>query len=158
MHTACVLTVTQIVSRASSVKSMAGNPPRLRMIQTSRMSLAGGQPEPPTITVSTFNIWCPLFRSEAFRQFASLLLLRLIAVPRRRMHDSAESRECHFKEQYMERNRKIIELLDKLDSDVICLQEFWVSNHELVDLYKSHFCRRSAPLPETSARILAAHT
>eukprot|EP00283_Hemiselmis_rufescens_P004714 CAMPEP_0173423418 /NCGR_PEP_ID=MMETSP1357-20121228/3729_1 /TAXON_ID=77926 /ORGANISM="Hemiselmis rufescens, Strain PCC563" /LENGTH=627 /DNA_ID=CAMNT_0014386531 /DNA_START=23 /DNA_END=1906 /DNA_ORIENTATION=+ len=93
-----------------------------RGIQTSRLSLGGGEPEPETITVSTFNIWCPLFR---------------------RIHQpEGETRECEFREEYMTRNRKIIKLLEELDSDVICLQEFWVSNIELVDLYKRHFCQR----------------
>ena len=41
----------------------------------------------------------------------------------------------------------IIKLLDELDSDIICLQEFWVNNQELVDLYKSHFSRRCVPPP-----------
>eukprot|EP00285_Hemiselmis_virescens_P009237 CAMPEP_0173408568 /NCGR_PEP_ID=MMETSP1356-20130122/70061_1 /TAXON_ID=77927 ORGANISM="Hemiselmis virescens, Strain PCC157" /NCGR_SAMPLE_ID=MMETSP1356 /ASSEMBLY_ACC=CAM_ASM_000847 /LENGTH=462 /DNA_ID=CAMNT_0014369899 /DNA_START=1 /DNA_END=1386 /DNA_ORIENTATION=+ len=97
----------------------------MRGIKTSRLSLGGGAPDPETITVSTFNIWCPLFR---------------------RMSEAVDgvdgARECEFRDQYMQRNRDIITLLDDLDSDVICLQEFWVSNIELVDLYKSHFCQR----------------
>lgn len=36
--------------------------------------------------------------------------------------------ESSFREMYLERNRKIIKLLDELDSDIICLQEFWVDN------------------------------
>lgn len=53
-----------------------------------------------------------------------------------------EVRESQFKDLYMERNRNIIKLLDELDSDVICLQEFWVDSQELVDLYQSHFSQR----------------
>jgi mRNA deadenylase 3'-5' endonuclease subunit Ccr4 len=79
-----------------------------------------GQPA-PTLTVSTFNIWCPLFR---------------------RMHDEDASREAAHRELYMERNRKIIQLIDTLDSDVVCLQEFWVDNMDFVDLYKTAFSRR----------------
>jgi hypothetical protein len=72
-----------------------------------------------------------LCRCANFRSFAFLHPIR------RRMHDEKETGageqskplcESSFRDLYLERNRKIIKLLDELDSDIICLQEFWVDN------------------------------
>ena len=72
-----------------------------------------------------------LFRCAEFCSFAVLPSMR------RRMHDEGKTGageqskplcESSFRDLYLERNRKIIKLLDELDSDIICLQEFWVDN------------------------------
>jgi hypothetical protein len=59
------------------------------------------------------------------------------------MHDEEQSREAAHRELYMERNRKIIDLIESLDSDVVCLQEFWMDGPiDFIDLFKAKFSRR----------------
>lgn len=73
-----------------------------------------------TLQISTFNIWCPLFRriegGGAGRDGAA--------------------RECDYRELYVPRNLEIIEQILQEDSDIVCIQEFWVDNADMVELYK----------------------
>jgi len=63
--------------------------------------------------VTTFNMLCPLFR-------------RL----------QGEERESSFPAIYNERQQEILKLLQSCGSDIICLQEFWVNNEEIVKMYR----------------------
>lgn len=47
--------------------------------------------------------------------------------------------ESDQEDMYMSRNRAIIQDLQEKDPDIICLQEIWLSNEKLVDLYEDAF-------------------
>ena len=48
--------------------------------------------------------------------------------------------EMERPEEYMQRNRKIIDQLLDSNADIICLQEFWSRNEELQSLYVTRLC------------------
>ena len=72
------------------------------------------------LTVSTFNVLCPLFRR----------------VPQNGT-EGEMGRESGNRSMYLDRHAGILELLLQLDSDIICLQEFWVGNDDLVALFRA---------------------
>eukprot|EP01031_Cornospumella_fuschlensis_P030164 gene30163-36440_t len=47
--------------------------------------------------------------------------------------------ESDVEDMYLARNLDIIQELQEKDPDIICLQEFWLSNEKLVDLYEHAF-------------------
>ncbi|XP_010246364.1 PREDICTED: uncharacterized calcium-binding protein At1g02270-like isoform X2 [Nelumbo nucifera] len=65
------------------------------------------------ISCTTFNILAPIYK-------------RL----------NSERRESDFREYWLSRNECILERLLHLKSSIICLQEFWVGNEELVGMYE----------------------
>ncbi|CAM9970436.1 unnamed protein product [Discosporangium mesarthrocarpum] len=66
----------------------------------------------PSFTITTFNVLAPIFKRVGKR------------------------RESEFPKQYVERHSNILEHLQGLNSDVICLQELWVSNPEMMGMYE----------------------
>ncbi|XP_056684690.1 uncharacterized calcium-binding protein At1g02270 [Spinacia oleracea] len=65
------------------------------------------------ISCTTFNILAPIYK-------------RL----------GGGTRESEFRESWHCRNNKILDMLLDLKSSVLCLQEFWVDNEELVGMYE----------------------
>ncbi|KAH9624760.1 hypothetical protein KSS87_003530 [Heliosperma pusillum] len=68
---------------------------------------------PNTISCTTFNILAPIYK-------------RL----------GGGMRESDFTESWLSRNENILDRLLHLKSSVICLQEFWMGNEELVRMYE----------------------
>ena len=75
-----------------------------------------------TLQISTFNIWCPLFR-------------RMGSGGAEGAGGGGDARECDYRELYVPRNLEIIEQILEEDSDIVCIQEFWVNNADMVGLY-----------------------
>ncbi|KAK4277664.1 hypothetical protein QN277_015626 [Acacia crassicarpa] len=70
----------------------------------------------PLITCTTFNILAPIYK--------------------RLDQEDASCRESHFRPFWLDRNDRILDWLLQERSSIICLQEFWVGNSELVNLYE----------------------
>ncbi|KAI4340955.1 hypothetical protein MLD38_025742 [Melastoma candidum] len=70
----------------------------------------------PCITCTTFNILAPIYK--------------------RLNHADPSCRESDYKEYWMKRNQMILDWLLDERSSIICLQEFWVGNEELVNIYE----------------------
>lgn len=68
---------------------------------------------PDTIACTTFNILAPIYK---------------------RMGGGV--RESEFRESWYSRNNSILDRLLQFKSSIICLQEFWVANDELVGMYE----------------------
>ncbi|XP_024532103.1 uncharacterized calcium-binding protein At1g02270 [Selaginella moellendorffii] len=66
------------------------------------------------LSCTTFNIHAPIYR---------------------RLGHDEESRESGSRDLWLSRNQKILDLLLQKNSSVVCLQEFWLANDELVQLY-----------------------
>ncbi|KAH7295943.1 hypothetical protein KP509_26G000700 [Ceratopteris richardii] len=66
-----------------------------------------------SISCTTFNILAPIYKRV----------------------NKQGIRESDFRESWLSRNNKIVELLLLSNSSVICLQEFWLGNRELEHLY-----------------------
>ncbi|KAJ0111665.1 hypothetical protein Patl1_00723 [Pistacia atlantica] len=70
----------------------------------------------PCISCTTFNILAPIYK---------------------RLDEQNQSlRESDFKESWFKRNQAILDWLLYERSSIICLQEFWVGNEELVRMYQ----------------------
>ncbi|XP_061364062.1 uncharacterized calcium-binding protein At1g02270-like isoform X2 [Gastrolobium bilobum] len=70
----------------------------------------------PCITCTTFNILAPIYK---------------------RINDEDPScRESDYRAYWLARNHRILDWLLHERSSIICLQEFWVGNEELVNLYE----------------------
>lgn len=78
-------------------------------------AIASSISDPDSISCTTFNILAPIYK--------------------RITHEEPTIRESHFKELWLDRNQRILDCLLYERSSIICLQEFWVGNEELVDLY-----------------------
>ncbi|CAH1446604.1 unnamed protein product [Lactuca virosa] len=70
---------------------------------------------PSCFSCTTFNILAPIYK-------------RLI-------HEDRNCRESEIKAYWLDRNERILDLLLRERSSIICLQEFWVNNEELVNMY-----------------------
>ncbi|XP_019454878.1 PREDICTED: uncharacterized calcium-binding protein At1g02270-like isoform X2 [Lupinus angustifolius] len=77
-------------------------------------SIQENQQQQTCITCTTFNILAPIYK--------------------RLNHES--SRESDFRANWLARNHRILDWLLYERSSIICLQEFWVGNEELVNLYE----------------------
>lgn len=66
----------------------------------------------------------------------SILTFNILAPCYKRLQSEAD-RESSYDNVWMERNKKIIDLVERLDLNLICLQEFWVKNRSFVQLYES---------------------
>ncbi|BAT81574.1 uncharacterized calcium-binding protein At1g02270-like isoform X2 [Vigna umbellata] len=78
-------------------------------------SMQDNQNQPPFVTCTTFNILAPIYK--------------------RLNHEDQNCRESDFKACWLARNQRILDWLLYERSSIICLQEFWIGNEELVDLY-----------------------
>jgi hypothetical protein len=67
-----------------------------------------------SVSCTTFNILAPVYK---------------------RM-DSESCRESQFRDDWQKRNQKILDMLLEKRSSIICLQELWVGNEELVEMYE----------------------
>eukprot|EP01041_Mallomonas_annulata_P008789 gene8789-18181_t len=72
------------------------------------------------IKVASFNILAPVYN---------------------RISGGDNRRESEFEDQYLNRNRRICDLLEQVDADVICIQEFWSSDRKLKNLFTDRLCR-----------------
>ncbi|KAJ4835636.1 hypothetical protein Tsubulata_015308 [Turnera subulata] len=80
----------------------------------SSLSMKGRQQ--PCITCTTFNILAPIYKRVYF--------------------NDQTSRESEYRAYWLARNQKILDSLLHERSSIICLQEFWVGNEELVNMYE----------------------
>ncbi|XP_057507631.1 uncharacterized calcium-binding protein At1g02270-like isoform X2 [Actinidia eriantha] len=82
-------------------------------------SYAIGSPisDPNSISCTTFNILAPIYK--------------------RLNKEDQSCRESDFRANWLNRNHKILDWLLYERSSIICLQEFWVGNEELVDMYET---------------------
>ncbi|KAI3508073.1 hypothetical protein L1887_23073 [Cichorium endivia] len=71
--------------------------------------------DPTCFSCTTFNILAPIYK-------------RLI-------HEDRTCRESEFRPYWLDRNERILDMLLREQSSIICLQEFWVNNEELVNMY-----------------------
>ncbi|KAK9291476.1 hypothetical protein L1049_019424 [Liquidambar formosana] len=70
----------------------------------------------PCISCTTFNILAPIYK--------------------RLKHEDPSCRESDYRAYWLARNRRILDWLLCERSSIICLQEFWVGNEELVNMYE----------------------
>lgn len=68
------------------------------------------------VSCTTFNILAPIYKRIG----------------------SEARRESQFRESWLRRNKSILEMLLLTRSSIICLQEFWLGNEELVHLYEDN--------------------
>ncbi|KAK8513153.1 hypothetical protein V6N13_032403 [Hibiscus sabdariffa] len=73
-------------------------------------------PHQPCITCTTFNILAPIYK--------------------RLSHKDKNDRESDYRTYWLARNQRILDSLLYERSSIICLQEFWVGNEELVNMYE----------------------
>ncbi|XWS50248.1 hypothetical protein CRYUN_Cryun12cG0072100 [Craigia yunnanensis] len=73
-------------------------------------------PHQPCITCTTFNILAPIYK--------------------RLSHKDQNCRESDYRTYWLARNQRILDSLLYERSSIICLQEFWVGNEELVNMYE----------------------
>ena len=73
-----------------------------------------------TVTVSTFNLWCPEYR---------------------RVGDEG-TRESSFPEMYTQRQERLLGLPVWRESDIVCCQEFWYASPDVFEMYVSSLRRR----------------
>ncbi|KAJ7965214.1 Calcium-binding endonuclease/exonuclease/phosphatase family [Quillaja saponaria] len=71
----------------------------------------------PCITCTTFNILAPIYKRVNQKQ-------------------DQNCRESDYRPYWLTRNHRILDWLLYERSSIICLQEFWVGNEELVNLYE----------------------
>lgn len=67
-----------------------------------------------SVSCTTFNILAPIYKRI----------------------DSESCRESEFRDCWRKRNQEILEMLLEKRSSIICLQELWVGNEELVEMYE----------------------
>ncbi|GLJ43270.1 hypothetical protein SUGI_0898380 [Cryptomeria japonica] len=76
-----------------------------------------GSPVVNSVTCTTYNILAPIYKRI----------------------NSEGIRESEYREYWFSRNKSILEILLQKRSSIICLQEFWIKNEELVDMYEKRF-------------------
>ncbi|CAM8894084.1 unnamed protein product [Rhodiola kirilowii] len=87
-----------------------------RVLRTGSYAIASSVKElSPFISCTTFNILAPIYK---------------------RLNKDDSCRESDYRGFWLTRNRKILDWLLEERSSIICLQEFWVGNEELVRLYE----------------------
>lgn len=67
-----------------------------------------------SVSFTTFNILAPIYKRI----------------------DSESCRESEFRDYWRKRNQEILDMLLEKRSSIICLQELWVGNQELVEMYE----------------------
>ncbi|KDP37579.1 hypothetical protein JCGZ_08270 [Jatropha curcas] len=71
----------------------------------------------PCFTCTTFNILAPIYK-------------------RLNVNNNQEFRESQFRAYWLARNHQILDSLLRERSSIICLQEFWLDNEEMVNMYE----------------------
>ncbi|KAM7499847.1 hypothetical protein LguiA_024261 [Lonicera macranthoides] len=87
-----------------------------RVSRIGRYAIASSITDPTCFSCTTFNILAPIYK--------------------RLNQEDQSCRESDNRAYWLKRNRRILDLLLYERSSIICLQEFWVANEELVNLYK----------------------
>eukprot|EP00897_Mesotaenium_endlicherianum_P007144 jgi/Mesen1/6458/ME000033S05748 len=100
---------TQLRSALSPISAtlVSGADPSTQVVQETQVS------QDLSVSCTTFNILAPIYkrvRGEGIR-------------------------ESEFREVWLKRNNQILDMLIENGSTVLCLQEFWIGNEELVKLY-----------------------
>ncbi|XP_040992063.1 uncharacterized calcium-binding protein At1g02270-like isoform X2 [Juglans microcarpa x Juglans regia] len=86
---------------------------------TQTVSVGGAEQKEGSISCTTFNILAPIYKRVDQQEQNQCL------------------RESDFRAFWMGRNRAILDwLLYESSSNIICLQEFWVGNEEIVRMYQ----------------------
>ncbi|XP_073314783.1 uncharacterized calcium-binding protein At1g02270-like isoform X1 [Primulina huaijiensis] len=78
-------------------------------------AIASSITDPTCVSCTTFNILAPIYK--------------------RLNQDDPSYRESDVKDYWLNRNKKILDRLLYERSSIICLQEFWIGNEELVNIY-----------------------
>ncbi|XP_023771842.1 uncharacterized calcium-binding protein At1g02270 isoform X2 [Lactuca sativa] len=86
-----------------------------RVSRVGSYAISSAIADPNCFSCSTFNILAPIYK-------------RLI-------HEDHACRESEIRAYWLNRNEGILDLLLCEKSSIICLQEFWVGNEELVNMY-----------------------
>ncbi|XP_042018217.1 uncharacterized calcium-binding protein At1g02270-like [Salvia splendens] len=86
-----------------------------RLSRIGSYAIASSIKDPSCISCTTFNILAPIYK--------------------RLNHEDPSLRESDVKDYWMDRNQRILNWLLCERSSIICLQEFWVGNEELVSIY-----------------------
>uniref|UniRef100_A0A5B6ZND6 Endonuclease/exonuclease/phosphatase domain-containing protein n=1 Tax=Davidia involucrata TaxID=16924 RepID=A0A5B6ZND6_DAVIN len=86
-----------------------------RISKIGSYTIASSVTDPKSISCTTFNILAPIYK---------------------RLNPKDQScRESDYRAYWLNRNRSILDSLLYERSSIICLQEFWVGNEELVNMY-----------------------
>ncbi|XP_010251179.1 PREDICTED: uncharacterized calcium-binding protein At1g02270 isoform X2 [Nelumbo nucifera] len=103
-----------MVLGSNFVKSSTGHDSKLN----GRISRTGSYASmtEPCISCTTFNILAPIYK--------------------RLDKENQSSRESEYRAYWLSRNQSILDWLLYERSSIICLQEFWVGNEELVNMYE----------------------
>ncbi|XP_027109932.1 uncharacterized calcium-binding protein At1g02270 [Coffea eugenioides] len=88
---------------------------RRRVSRIGSYAIASSIADPTCISCTTFNILAPIYK--------------------RLNHEDQSIRESEKKAYWLNRNHRILDWLLYERSSIICLQEFWVGNEELVNIY-----------------------
>ncbi|XP_022888803.1 uncharacterized calcium-binding protein At1g02270-like isoform X1 [Olea europaea var. sylvestris] len=86
-----------------------------RVSRIGSYAIASSITDPACVSCTTFNILAPIYK--------------------RLNHEDSSHRESDVKDYWLNRNRQILDWLLCERSSIICLQEFWVGNQELVSIY-----------------------
>ncbi|XP_028067173.1 uncharacterized calcium-binding protein At1g02270-like [Camellia sinensis] len=87
-----------------------------RLSKIGSYAIASSIADPSSISCTTFNILAPIYN--------------------RLDKDDQSCRESDFRAYWLNRNQRILDWLLCERSSIICLQEFWVGNEELVNMYE----------------------
>ncbi|XP_073130489.1 uncharacterized calcium-binding protein At1g02270-like [Henckelia pumila] len=88
---------------------------RGRVSRIGSYAIASSITDPTCVSCTTFNILAPIYK--------------------RLNQDDPSYRESDVKDYWLNRNQKILDRLLYERSSIICLQEFWIGNEELVSIY-----------------------
>ncbi|KAL0400513.1 UNVERIFIED_CONTAM: putative calcium-binding protein [Sesamum latifolium] len=86
-----------------------------RVSRIGSYAIASSIKDPTCISCTTFNILAPIYK--------------------RLNHEDPSYRESDVKDYWLDRNQRILDWLLCERSSIICLQEFWVGNEEMVSIY-----------------------
>ncbi|PIM98876.1 Transcriptional effector CCR4-related protein [Handroanthus impetiginosus] len=86
-----------------------------RVSRIGSYAIASSIKDPNCVSCTTFNILAPIYK--------------------RLNHEDSSYRESDVKDYWLDRNKRILDWLLCERSSIICLQEFWVGNEELVSIY-----------------------
>ncbi|KAA8533516.1 hypothetical protein F0562_031050 [Nyssa sinensis] len=87
-----------------------------RISRIGSYAIASSVTDPTCISCTTFNILAPIYK---------------------RLNEKDQScRESDYRAYWLNRNHRILDRLLYERSSIICLQEFWVGNEELVNMYE----------------------
>ncbi|KAF7813946.1 putative calcium-binding protein [Senna tora] len=79
--------------------------------------------DPSCVSCTTFNILAPIYKRLDPQDFDGFI-------------QNQRLRESDFRSLWLARNQRILDCLLYESSSIMCLQEFWVGNEELVQMYE----------------------